>query len=106
MSLNINDGRVIGFREKNEKESENQIYAEYNPKAATDTRKAYFAKYLDPAIAQIEKQNAVANRQKYAKNKLAALHSISSGHKAPYNFQPENINLSAMRLLNNKKQNG
>lgn len=106
LNLGIDDGRVMGFREKNEKESENRIYAEYDPKAATDTRKAYFAKYLDPAIAQIEKQNMVASRLALARNKLAALHSISSGHKAPYNFQPENINLSAMRLLNNKKQNG
>ena len=48
--------------EKNEKESENQVYAEYNPKSPTDARKAYYAKYLDPAIAEIEKQNMIANR--------------------------------------------
>lgn len=106
LNLGIDDGRVMGFREKNEKESANQIYAEYDPKAVFDSRKAYYAKYLEPAIAEIEKQNMVAGRLAHARNKLAVLHSISSGHKAPYNFQPENINLSAMRLLNNKKQNG
>ena len=57
LTIGIDEGRVIGFREKNEKESENQVYAEYDPRAATDPRKAYYAKYLDPAIREIEKQN-------------------------------------------------
>lgn len=67
LTIGIDEGRVIGFREKNEKESENQVYAEYDPRAATDPRKAYYAKYLDPAIAEIEKQNMARNELRNVK---------------------------------------
>lgn len=63
LTLGTDDGRAIGFREKNEKESENQVYAEYDPKSPTDARKAYYAKYLDPAIAKIENQNILSNQR-------------------------------------------
>ena len=59
LTLGVDEGRTIGFREKNEKVSENQVYAEYNPKSPTDTRKAYYAKYLDPAITEIEENNKI-----------------------------------------------
>lgn len=106
LNLGIDDGRVMGFREKNEKESENRIYAEYDPKAVFDSRKAYYAKYLEPAIAEIEKQNAVANRLAHVRNRLSALHNASPDKKPPYTSQPANINFSNLRILNDKRQNG
>lgn len=105
LSLNVDEGRVMGFRMKNEKESENYIYAKYNPKAIVDPRKAYYAKYLDPAIAQIETQNATANRLAKARERLSALRGISSERKVPYKFQPTNVNLNTLRLYRDKKQN-
>lgn len=63
LTLGADEGRIIGFREKNEKASENQVYAEYDPKSPTDARKAYYAKYLDPAIAEIEKNNIACNQR-------------------------------------------
>ena len=105
LNLGIDDGRVMGFREKNEKESENRIYAEYDPKAVFDSRKAYYAKYLEPAIAEIEKQNAVANRLAHVRNRLSALHNASPDKKPPYTSQPANINFSNLRILNDKRQN-
>lgn len=105
LSLNVDEGRVMGFRMKNEKESENYIYAKYNPKAIVDSRKAYYAKYLDPAIAQIEAQNATANRLAKARERLSDLQDISSERKVPYKFQPTNINLNTLRLYRDKKQN-
>ena len=59
LTLGVDEGRIIGFREKNEKASENQSFAEYNPKSPTDPRKAYYAKYLDPAITEIDMANNV-----------------------------------------------
>lgn len=61
LKLSVDEGRVIGFRDKNEKQSDNQIYMNYDPKEVTDNRKAYYAKYLDPAISKIEIQNRITN---------------------------------------------
>ena len=59
LNIDVNVGRCLGFREKNETPSKNEIYEEYDPKATIDNRKAYSAKYLDPAIAKIEMQNRI-----------------------------------------------
>lgn len=61
LTLSVDEGRVIGFREKNEKPSANQVYEEYNPQTVTDARKAYYTIYLEPAIAKIEVQNQIEN---------------------------------------------
>lgn len=85
LSIDVDKGRIIGFREKNEKETENQVYAEYNPKAATDPRKAYYAKYLDPAIAAIEQQNiTIAQRQN-------AEEFAVSFFQENFSFTPQNL---------------
>ena len=57
LSKERDEGRVLGFREKNEPVLGKQIFAEYNPQASADPRKAYYARYLDPAIAEIEQKN-------------------------------------------------
>ena len=72
-TLGVDEGRVVGFREKNERESENHVYAEYNPKDASDPRKAYYAIYLNPAISEIEKQNKSKEALKRIKGKTAQL---------------------------------
>lgn len=59
LTIDANQDRCLGYREKNEQQSKNEIYAEYNPQDVTDTRKAYYAKFLDPAISKIEMQNKI-----------------------------------------------
>ena len=69
LTLGVDEGRVLGFREKNEKPSKNLVYADYDPKTTAEARKAYTAKYLEPAIAKIEMQNKIndlKNRTKEA----------------------------------------
>ena len=80
LTLGIDDGRAVGFRKKNEKESENQVYVEYDPKSPTDARKAYYAKYLDPAIAKIEKQNIVSNELRIVKQSSISIAEPSVEH--------------------------
>jgi hypothetical protein len=79
LSLDRDEGRQIGFREKNEKISENKIYVEYDPQMNTDTRKAYYAKYVDPAIAKIENANTLDVKPNalrgYVDQKMAYLRS-------------------------------
>ncbi len=70
MALGVDDGRVVGFREKNEKTSDNLVGAEYNPKEPTDPRKAYYAKYLDPAIREIEKKNKIEDSKRRIRGKM------------------------------------
>lgn len=36
-----------------------EVFAAYDPKAAADPRKAYYAKYLEPALARIEEENKI-----------------------------------------------
>lgn len=116
LSLSIDVGRVIGFREKNEKPSSNHTYSEYDPKATTDSRKAYYAKYIDPAIERIEKQNIVHKKLKSLKEKNTSTHSesvnfikglrgISSSTKVPYKPQEVTYNISTLQLYKSKKQN-
>ena len=57
LSLNRDEGRVIGFRTPNEPYSSHTVFAEYNPQTPTDNRKAYYARTLDPAIRHIENEN-------------------------------------------------
>ncbi len=82
LTIGIDEGRTIGFREKNEKESENQVTTEYDPKSATDPRKAYYARYIDPAIAEIEKQNKVAKEKEKALKMIAERKEALSPTKA------------------------
>lgn len=77
MAMDRDSGRVMGFREKNEQVTGKEVFAEYDPQAASDPRKAYYAKYLDPAIAFIERENIsqenIASRLAEVRGKLAAL---------------------------------
>lgn len=76
MTMDRDSGRVMGFREKNEPIADKKVFAEYDPQAASDPRKAYYAKYLDPAIASIEKSNIlkenVVSRLAEVRGKLTA----------------------------------
>ena len=61
LSLPVDEGRILGFREKNEEISGNIVFdKEYDPKSPTDPRKAYYAKYLDPALKEIEVANSLS----------------------------------------------
>ncbi len=57
LSMDRDEGRIIGFREKNEAVCGKQSFVEYNPKVTSDLRKAYYAKYINPALGVIEEQN-------------------------------------------------
>lgn len=63
-ALERDEGRVMGIREANEKRSDNVVFAEYDPKALTDPRKAYYAKYLEPALKKTEENNLAAIQQR------------------------------------------
>ena len=58
-------------------ETVKEVFAQYNPQAVSDPRKAYYAKYLDPAIAAVEKDNIrqenIASRLADVRGRLAAL---------------------------------
>ena len=71
LTADVDTGRVKGFRAKNETPSEKQVFAQYDPKAATDPRKAYYAKYLDPAIAKIEQDNIESRAKEPLMKKLS-----------------------------------
>lgn len=60
------EGRILGFREKNEPVKGREVFTAYDPKAAADPRKAYYAKYLEPALARVEEEN------KLERNKVLA----------------------------------
>jgi hypothetical protein len=79
LSLGRDEGRQIGFRKTNERYSENKVYTAYDPETPTDTRKAYYAKYLDPALAEIEKANMITKKrhtlQEQIDQKMALLRS-------------------------------
>lgn len=85
LAVEKDENRIIGFREKNEKESENQVYAEYNPKSPTDARKAYYAKYLDPAIAEIEKKNIDHNQRRNTNE------AVVKFFQENFSYTPENL---------------
>ena len=57
LSLDRDEGRVIGFREKNEPVCGQLSFVEYSPKLTSDLRKAYYAKYINPALSMIEEEN-------------------------------------------------
>lgn len=77
MSMDRDSGRVMGFREKNEQIAGKEVFAKYDPQAAPDPRRAYYAKYLDPAIADIERLNIsqenIVSRLAEVRGKLATL---------------------------------
>jgi len=62
-ALERDEGRVMGVRETNEKRSDNVVFAEYDPKAPTDPRRAYYAKYLEPALQKVEQENILTLQQ-------------------------------------------
>ena len=116
LSLGIDEGRQTGFREKNEEASENRIYAEYDPRAATDPRKAYYAKYLEPAIERIEKQNIADQRVGHIRERKELLSSYQNGGatetgRVSSPAKDTDISRTAagqaiVHLYRNKKQNG
>ncbi len=57
LAMDRDEGRIIGFREKNELVCGKQSFTEYNPKDVSDLRKAYYAKYINPALGLVEEQN-------------------------------------------------
>lgn len=91
MAMDRDSGRVMGFREKNEQVAGKEVLAEYDPQAASDPRKAYYAKYLDPAIASIERSNIsqenIASRLAEVRSKQAALRG---NREEAENSVPEN----------------
>ena len=73
LRLPRDEGRVAGFREKNEMPHGEMRFAAYDPKEASDPRKAYYARYLEPAIRQVEEENKkalVSERAAKVKNML------------------------------------
>ena len=63
--LDRDEGRSMEPHQTNEPRSGQQVFAEYDPKAKTDPRKAYYAKYLEPALRDLETHNLVSlNRSK------------------------------------------
>ncbi len=57
LSMDRDEGRVIGFREKNEPICGQLSFVIYNPKISYDLRKAYYAKYINPALYRVEELN-------------------------------------------------
>lgn len=57
MRIGRDDGRVMGFREMNEPANGERRVVEYNPHATSDTRKAYYASAMEPALRQVEANN-------------------------------------------------
>lgn len=82
LTMDRDEGRVKGFRALNEPVTGKRVFAEYDPKAPSDPRKAYYAKYLEPALTKLEHENA-------AKEDRSSLHStlrkFSQNQKAAVN---------------------
>ena len=57
--LDRDEGRVMTAHKTNEPRSGQPLFREYDPKAPTDPRKAYYAKYLEPALREVETRNLV-----------------------------------------------
>lgn len=95
LTIPRDQGRVMGFRELNEAVTGKEVFAEYDPKAKSDPRKAYYAKYLEPALKALELKNK--NREYLnsvflkAMNKKTAQNENNTGTR----------NLSQLRGLNN-----
>ncbi len=64
--------RVVGARELNEPITGKMVYKEYDPKIS-DERKAYNAKYIEPAIRKVEAQNILDNKVAVALNRVKGL---------------------------------
>lgn len=81
LNMNVDEGRVIGFRDKNEEITGVRLVKDYNPQDIADPRKAYYARYLDPAIKEIERKNIVQetlNRLSKTIGKSKNLHNESN----------------------------
>ncbi len=87
MAMDRDSGRIMGFRKKNEQVTGKEVFAKYDPQAASDPRKAYYAKYLDPAIAAVERSNIsqenVASRLAEVRSKLTTLRKDSTLSEMP-----------------------
>lgn len=69
LTTDRDEGRVKGFRKLNEPAAGKRVFARYDPKAKTDPRKAYYARYLEPGLAALEKRNSDREKRK-------SLHSV------------------------------
>lgn len=108
LSLDKDEGRVKGRRETNEKITGKETYVDYDPKAPSDPRKAYYAKYIDPAIASIEHQNITKKHLARMRKRLtqdnvetvnrniANLRGLSTSVNAPY--KPKKIDVDILSL--------
>lgn len=54
------EGRVSDRHQTNEECAGKEVFALYDPKQQVDSRKAYFAKYLEPALQRIESENSAS----------------------------------------------
>lgn len=57
MEIGRDEGRVMGFREMNEPVNGKRRIATYNPQDRSDTRQAYYAVTLEPALMRLENDN-------------------------------------------------
>ena len=55
--LDRDEGRVMGLHQTNEPRLGQPVFVQYDPKAPTDPRKAYYTKYLKPALRDVETCN-------------------------------------------------
>lgn len=94
LSLPVDEGRVLGFRTKNE-EVTGEIVTdkEYDPTSPTDPRKAYYAKYLDPALKKLEVANNINRIRKKIKN-------MSSRRTSKENNQTKKVQSLSNEYLN------
>lgn len=103
LTMDRDDGRVTGFRTLNEEKSKNAKYVEYDPKAKTDPRKAYYAKYLEPAIKGVEQKNI--NNEK-----IANLRNRINGSEIKTPNKPiqdiSKIDFNTLKKYQDKKQFG
>ena len=99
--------RILGFREKNEPVKGREVFTAYDPKAAADPRKAYYAKYLEPALARVEEENKLERNKVLAEavgRKLKAKGSDGTGGEnsretetAPEKHGSETVGISFRR---------
>lgn len=98
MSMEKDEGRVKGFRELNEPVTGEKIYADYNPKDKTDPRKAYYAKYLEPALKKLEQRNINNEKISKLKNRISNFDT-----KVPYkqNQALPKVDLGSLKVSSN-----
>lgn len=100
LTIDRDDGRELGFRELNEPVTGKKVYADYNPKDKTDPRKVYYAKDMEPALANLEHNNIVAERISNLRRRVA-------GAKVPQMPQrnKSQVDFTTLKMFQEKKQN-